>query len=224
MGEKHYDFRKRYCRVHTNIHNWQAQKPEADEWVLPARLEICLTAEGEVAKNAVKDFTAFLKTAFGFEGKSVSEKGNLRLSIDPAMGAYMARKIHVDDGGIVVTAADERGIAQALYDLENLLTDRKAPFLKKKTFEKKPLFSPRMIHSGYGMDEFPDEYLNACAHHGFDAILVYVAAPCRSRAYSTTDYDFSDLIRRAAKYGIDVYAYCCAKNFVHPEEEGAKEK
>ncbi len=222
--ENSYEFKKRYCRVHNTIRNWKEKTPDADELVIGKEVTICLNCDSPVAKTAAKDFSAFLKTAFGYSTKSVTENGDIQLSIDPAMTDYMSRKITVGDKGIVITAADDRGIAQALYDLENRMTDRKAPFLKKGITEKKALFSPRMVHSGYGLDEFPDEYLNACAHHGFDAITVYVAAPRKSRPHFTEEYDFSDLIARAAKYGIDVYAYCYAKNFVHPEEEGAKEK
>lgn len=221
--EKPYQFQKRYCRVHKTIRNWKAKTPTNNELVLQKEVKICLQNESAVAKTATADFAAYLKTAFGFSVKLVAEGGDIQIAIDPAMGDYMSRRITVDDTGIRITAADDRGIAQALYDLENRLTDRKAPFLQKGISEKKPLFSPRMVHSGYGLDQFPDEYLNMCAHHGFDAILVYVAAPHKSRPQFTEEYDFSDLIRRAAKYGIDVYAYCCAKNFVHPEAEGAKE-
>lgn len=221
--EQRYEFQKRFCQAHKTVRGWKEKTPAADELVLRNEIEICLDCDSIVAKTAVKDFTAFLKTAFGFSAKLVTQGGDLQLRLDPAMTDYMARKIVVDKV-VQISAADDRGIAQALYDLENRLTDRGAPFLKKGVSEKKPLFSPRMVHSGYAMDEFPDEYLNVCAHHGFDAILVYIAEPYKSRHNSTEKYDFSDLIRRAAKYGIDVYAYCCATNFVHPEEEGAKEK
>ena len=222
--EVNYDFQKRYCQAHKPLRGWKDRASGADELVLGSEIEICLSCDSIVAKNAVKDFCAFLKTAFGFHGRAVPEGGDLQLSVDPAMTDYMSRRITVDDKTVTVAAADDRGIAQALYDLENRMTDRGAPFLKKGAEEKKPLFSPRMIHSGYALDEFPDEYLNVCAHHGFDAVLVYVAAPDMSRPNLKAPFDFSDLIRRAAKYGIDVYAYCCAANFVHPEEEGAKEK
>lgn len=221
--ESRYEFQKRFCQAHKSIRGWKERTPEADELVLSSEVSVCLNCDQEVAKVAVKDFAAFLKTAFGFRMKLVSQGGDIIIDLDPAMTEYMARKIQIDDV-VRIAATDDRGIAQALYDLENMMTDRKAPFLKKGTLEKKPLFSPRMVHSGYAMDEFPDEYLNVCAHHGFDAILVYVAEPYKSRHHFTEKYDFSDLIRRAAKYGIDVYAYCCATNFVHPEEEGAKEK
>jgi len=223
IREEAFAFQKRFCQVHKHIRGWKEQTPEADELVLDCDVSISLDCDSTVAKTAANDFIAFLKTAFSFSAKLVAQGGDLQIRLDPAMTDYMARKIIVDKA-VQITAADDRGIAQALYDLENLLSDRGAPFLKKGVTEKKPLFSPRMVHSGYAMDEFPDEYLNVCAHHGFDAILVYVAEPYKSRHNSTEAYDFSDLIRRAAKYGIDVYAYCCAINFVHPEEEGAKEK
>lgn len=221
--EENYAFRKRFCQAHKMIRGWKEKTPAADELELGSEVKIQLDCDSIVAKTAAKDFAAFLKTAFGFSARFVSEGGDLQIRLDPAISDYMARKIEVNDL-IEITAADDRGIAQALYDLENRLTDRQAPFLRKGIAEKKALFTPRMVHSGYGMDEFPDEYLNVCAHHGFDAILVYVAEPYKSRHHSAEKYDFSDLIRRAAKYGIDVYAYCCATNFVHPEAEGAKEK
>ena len=222
--ERSYEFKKRFCRVHKTIRNWKEKTPAADELALGSEVTICLNCDSPVAKTAVKDFTAFLKTAFGFSARLAAQAGDLKIVIDPEMTEYMSRRITVGDQGITVAAADDRGIAQALYDLENRFAERKAPFLKKGVTEKKPLFSPRMVHSGYGLDEFPDEYLNVCAHHGFDAILVYVAAPNRARPHLPEYVDYSGLIRRAAKYGIDVYAYCYATNFVHPEEEGAKEK
>ena len=159
--EEKYTFQKRFCQVHKPIRNWKEKTPTADEFVLENEMTICLNCDSPVAKTAVKDFAAFLKTAFGFSAKFATENGDLQLSIDPTMTDYMSRKITVGDKGIAVTAADDRGIAQALYDLENCMNDRKAPFLKKGVSEKKPLFSPRMIHSGYAIDEFPDAYLKS---------------------------------------------------------------
>lgn len=221
--ESNFDFQKRYCRIHKQIHGWKNKTPEEDELVLGGEVTVCLKSNSEVALVAAKDFAAYLKTAFGIKVRFVSEGGDLRIGLDTSLKDYMERKVTVDDSGITVAAADDRGIAQALYGLEDQMNDRKAPFLKKAVSRKKTLFTPRMIHSGYSMDIFPDEYLSVCAHHGFDAILVYVIDPDHSRIDPVDPYDFSDLIRRAARYGIDVYAYCCITNFLHPEAEGAKE-
>ena len=35
-------------------------------------------------------------------------------------------------------------------------------------------FSPRMVHSGWGMDLVPEDYMRRMAHYGYDALLVYV--------------------------------------------------
>lgn len=76
-----------------------------------------------------------------------------------------------------------------------------------------------MIHSGYGIDEFPDAHLSQIAHTGMDAILVFVkGVNLTTRGF----LDFNDLIWRAAKYGIDVYAYSYLKSEKHPEDEGTE--
>ena len=130
----------------------------------------------------------------------------------------MGYKLSFEDG-IVIDAFDERGIAQAFYYLEDLMSVRCAPFIKKETVENKAMYSPRMIHSGYGIDQFPDCHLRAIAHSGMDAILVF------TKAVNTTTcgyLDFNELICRAAKYGIDVYAYSYMKSTLHPADEGAE--
>ena len=60
-----------------------------------------------------------------------------------------------------------------------------------------------MVHSGFGLDEYPDNYLSRIAHDGRDAILVFV----KDINQTPTGYlDFNDLIRRVSRYGLDVYA------------------
>ena len=74
---------------------------------------------------------------------------------------------------------------------------KRAPIVKKREETRKPLFSPRMIHSGYGLDNFPDAHLNAIAHAGMDAILVFV------KDVDTTPHgylDFNELVYRAAAW------------------------
>jgi hypothetical protein len=76
-----------------------------------------------------------------------------------------------------------------------------------------------MIHSGFGIDQFPDCHLRDIAHSGMDAILVF------TKDVNTTTcgfLDFNELIVRAAKYGIDVYAYSYMKSKFHPLDDGAE--
>lgn len=77
-----------------------------------------------------------------------------------------------------------------------------------------------MVHSGYGYDDFSDKYMNRIAHEGRDAILVYVEGINRTQVGYL---DFNALIGRAAKYGLDVYAYSVMISKMHPENPGAYE-
>lgn len=223
--EEKYDFRKQYCKAHKRIYGFLDSVPQSDEHVLKDGITICVANLETVGKLAAKDFVDYLRTAFGISASLTDRDGDIRVSVGGDLGkagGYMGRKITVSDTGITIEAFDQRGIAQAFYSLEDRMNMRRAPFLKKGTTEQKPAFSPRMIHSALEVDAYPDEYLNVCAHHGYDAILVF-ARDSHHGAYSKREYDFNDLVRRAAQYGIDVYIYSYMKNYVHPAEANAKE-
>ena len=95
-----------------------------------------------------------------------------------------------------------------------------SPFLTVGTQERAPRFRTRMVHSGFSLDIYPDEHLNAIAHSGINTILLF------TRGVNHTSYgytDFNDIIDRAAKYGLDTYAYSYMISEKHPEDEGAEE-
>lgn len=130
------------------------------------------------------------------------------------MASYKGFVYTVDEDGIDVLAYDERGAAQALYYLEDMMYFECAPCVKCGKVEKKPMYSPQMIHSGYGLDEYPDEYLARVAHEGRDAILIFT----KDVNLTPSGYvDFNDLICRASKYGLDVYAYSYLISDMNPE-------
>lgn len=58
--------------------------------------------------------------------------------------------------------------------LEYLMNVREAPFPNTCDVVGELLFNPRMVHSRWGLDQFPDPHLSAIAHAGMDAILVFV--------------------------------------------------
>ena len=60
--------------------------------------------------------------------------------------------------------------------LEDLMNLRAAPFLCPQKVARAPIFSPRMVHSGWGLDQFPDAHLNAMVHAGMDATLVFTTS------------------------------------------------
>jgi len=149
----------------------------------------------------------------------VKVNSGVSISIDPALAAGR-HVVSVTADGVAVRAKDSRAAAQALYHLEDLMNLRRAPFLAFGTEDRTPLFSPRMTHSGFACDEFPDPYLRHIAHAGMDAILIFTFAADSTKGHPAYQ-DINDTIRRAKKVGIDTYLYSYVTAFAHPREAGS---
>ncbi|MBR2508750.1 MAG: hypothetical protein IKB71_03290 [Lentisphaeria bacterium] len=119
---------------------------------------------------------------------------------------------------IIIRACDDRGAAQGCYYLEDLMNLREAPFLTQGKIDRRPAFSPRMVHSGWQLDRYPDAYLSSIAHHGFDTILFFTT---EVDSTPTGYLDFNDLVDRAAGFGIDVYLYTRMLSDRHPDDPDA---
>ncbi|MBQ7625211.1 MAG: hypothetical protein IJS65_08045 [Clostridia bacterium] len=215
--EKLYGFREKLCAPHKEI-SFEYGSKKADELDLTRGVCVC----GETSapeKTASSDLSSFLSASFGV--KTGRDPAVINIVIDKDLGgfsSYKGRVISVRADGITVRAFDGRGAAQALYDLEEMMKKRKAPYIKTGEYAQKPLFSPRIVHSAYDLDIFPDAYLQNLVRDGFDALAVYVDGVGRG---PLGEYDFSGLIERAARYGLDVYAYSRLKNFNSPHAPGA---
>ena len=223
--EKNYAFRKKLLKVHKDFLRDSSEIPQEDEFTFEDGMIVSIPPDADrVIMTAARDFQDYLWTSMGVSVRlSAKEAGEISLRIaasglqqaDCKMGFMIDIKASVG-----VYGHDSRGIAQALYYLEDVMTLRKAPYLKKGEIRKQPLFSPRMVHSGYGLDQYPDQHLSAIAHAGMDAIVLFVTGVNRT----TNGFcDFNDLIYRAEGYGIDVYMYSYLAGEMHPEEEGARE-
>ncbi len=224
--ENNYDFRKRLCVPHKKILR-NSVPPSCEELELISGDGVYIDKYDEVAECAVLDFLDYIKTSFSVKLvlTETEKRAKLRLKISPselsgdAVG-YKGRRITVSQSGIEIIGYDSRGLAAGLYYLEEKMTSRRAPYLAFCEENMRPAFAPRMVHSGYGMDLYPDEYLSTLAHSGYDAILAFVKDNNHS---AHGECDFADIVKRAKKYGIDFYAYSYLENFMHPEDEGAKE-
>lgn len=228
--ERNFEFRKRLLEIHEkNVTDKSLCKKEK-EFEIKNGLTVCIPENsGDVTLTAAKDFIDYLFVSMGIsamlcygdadEANKLVIKGiGTEAELENAYG-YRGYRIDTEENGIYITGFDERGIAQALYALEDVMNMRRAPFVEYGTVKRKPLYSPQMVHSGYRIDDFPSEYLARVAHEGRDAILVFTEG---LNITSDGYLDFNDLIYRASKYGIDVYAYSYIKNKVHPDEPGAE--
>jgi len=89
-----------------------------------------------------------------------------------------------------------------------------------------------MTHSGWGLDAFPDAHLNAIAHAGMDAILLFVEGVDRTpdehshrgdRSGVGRYQDVRHLVHRAAQHGLDIYFYSYLKSIKHPDDPDAED-
>ncbi len=218
--ERPYQFRERLCQVHpANIRDFSLV-PAEDEYVLNDGIVISVPADcGNIIINAAKDFCDYLYTSMDLSGRFTKQQGgNITVSVDPAYGSYKAFQAEISADGISITAHDERGAAQALFFLEEEMSTRHAPFIPFGCTERAPLFSPRMTHSGYMLDEYPESHLAQIAHAGMDAIMV-MTCDVNESLWGYTD--FNDLIRRASDWGLDVYAYSYYRSKKHPDDPEA---
>ena len=229
--EQRYDFRKRMLEIHKPNVRKMDRTPNDNEFVIQHGVIITLPENpGIVVETAAKDLVDYFNISMNMAAmvaKGEFPGAKIRLTFAKETGVdlgdvagYMGYKIDTTDDGIDICAFDERGAAQAFYRLEELMSLRKAPFIEKGTVKNKAMFAPRMVHSGYRMDEFPNEHLSAIAHAGMDTILVFV------EDVDVTPYGFlgfNELIYRAEKYGIDAYVYSYLNCEKHPDDEGAEE-
>ncbi|MBR2406658.1 MAG: hypothetical protein IKB04_06475 [Clostridia bacterium] len=217
-AEKNYQFRERMRALHGDQRD-AAVKAAADELAIETGWQVVLPPNhGEVVLTAAQDFQDYAFVAMHVSLLLVTEPVDARtimLTVDPAQSEDYV--ITVGEN-VAISGKNERGLAQALYCLENRMSTKHAPFLKKEAIRHTYLFSPRMVHSGYALDDYPNEHLAAIAHAGMDTILVFVKSVNQT---PSGFLDFNDLISRAARYGLDVYAYSYMRSEKSPYgEEG----
>jgi hypothetical protein len=152
----------------------------------------------------------------------------------PALKSPKDYRLLVGPDQIVVCGYDERGAMYGLFDLERRMNLREAPFLQRGIdTTRHSLFKARMVLSGLGWEEWPDRYLALLARYGFDAIYasVYVnpngapgPPPYWDRMKKQDPARVHDLIRRAARYGIDLYCPIVYLYTGEPENEAGLRK
>jgi len=235
--EKNYEFRKRLLDVHRKDMRDDAIGSVAGGCAVNEGWEIVYPlGEGRVIENAAFDLLEYFRVSMGLylrvrgslhvaeevvstHGKVVLTTAGLTPALAPVSLEPMAFRLEATDG-IVVCGRADRGVAQGVYYIEDRMNVLRGPVIERESVDRAPLFSPRMIHSGYGLDMYPDAHIRAIAHSGMDAILVFVKNVDKTpHGY----LDFNELIYRAAGYGVDVYAYSYIISERHPDDADAKE-
>lgn len=229
MSEKQYDFRNKLLQIHKKCRvNLGRLVENAFNFKDPVTVFLS-DWNDEVLSTATVDFIDYLKVAFNITAVKTDDAENAQIKVGIARennidlgdaSSYRGFMVKSEESGVSVYGYDNRGVAQGLYYLEDIMCFESSPAVPYGEVYKKPLFSPQMVHSGYGVDEYPDNYLSRIAHEGRDAILVFV----KDVNTTPTGYlNFNDLIGRAKRFGLDVYAYSKLLSEKHPDEPDAKE-
>ena len=225
--QNNYDFKKELLVVHEpDIRDYSLIK-EKDEFEFFNGIKIFVKQnKSDVIMTAVRDFEDYLFTSQGVSAMVVKEEkgADVVVALGTNLGdadGYMGYKITTTKSGITVLGYDERGIAQGLYYLEDLMNIRKAPFIKVGEVARKALFSPRITQSPFGMYEWNDTAFQILAHRGFDAIDLWVKDPWTNKRGEWIDIRL--IAERAKRYGIDVYLQLYSPHTAHPDDDGAQE-
>ncbi len=229
-AEPNYAFRQRLDEVHRPHRRDDNAVAAAGEVTIGDGWCIAIPQDASVYLAAVaRDLQDYLFTSMGVSvllvrhpmDETAAKVIRLTVQVGGAASLSVARsyRLQITATRITLCGFDDRGVGQGCYYLEDLMNLREGPFVAVGEQIRAPVFSPRMVHSGWGIDQFPDPHLNAIAHAGFDAVLLFVKGVNRT---TTGFLDINDLIFRAASFGLDVYLYSYIISHRHPDDADAE--
>ena len=217
--EPEFAFRKRIEVVHHSNRRDPAFKPGKDEFVFRDGVRLA-GPDDPLVRRGLADFADYLKTSMGVNAATggAGAAGGVDIALDGSL-ADRQYTVAVDGKGVRIRAKNGRAAMQALFHLEDLMNLRRGPALAFGQERRRMRFSPRMTHSGWGIDQFPDAHLATIAHAGFDAILFYLEGIDRTQAPGKTD--IAALIDAAEAWGLDAYLYSSLRTRKNPEDPGS---
>lgn len=226
--EDNYDFKKELLVVHKPFVRMNDLKPLKGELEIADGITIVVGVDSEVVYTAVRDFEEYLYLSMNIAAvvskKELDSEQKIIIKFGKNLGkadGYMGYRITTTANEITIEGYDERGIAQGLYYLEDVMNIRKAPYVKLGIIERKAMFSPRITQSPFGINSYPDEAFKIIAHNGMDAIELWIKDECTDKR---GDYiDIKLICEKAKKYGIDVYIELYAPHTKHPDDPDAEE-
>ncbi len=250
--EEPYAFHKQLSEWREPLRRNASEQPKPDEVAIPGTGWKLLIASGSgpVLSTAAGEFKSYLEESMrtvvslekrdslaGWQQAKGAIIAGTRAQLPgcgPALSGRKDYRLIVSGDSVVVCGFDEPGAMYGLYNLEARMNLREGPFLPARLdTTRRSLFKARMTLSGLGWEEWPDPYLALLARYGFDSIYasVYVnpngvagPPPHWDRMKKQDPARVHDLIRRAARYGIDLYCPIVYLYTGEPENEAGLRK
>ncbi len=232
--EKNYDFLQRMREIHMPDRRDPSLTPAGNEITIDSSWCIAVPASAsKMILKAAADLQDYLFTSMNLSlrieksASPVKKAKQILLTAKQDISEKTAKTPETKGSyfyeagadGVMICGAEERGVLYGAVHLEDLMNLREAPFLKTDAYLREPLIRMRSVHSGSGIDDFPDWQLNAILHAGFNAIDIFV------KDIDTTTQghcNINNIIDRAAEYGIDVVLYNYMRCYKHPDEVDAE--
>ncbi len=222
MAEKNYDFRARHWEYHKPDRRDPRRKAGKNELMISPEWQIGFDADDKsVTAIAARDFRDYLETSMDLSLRITREKGPKVIWIEVSPKVKKGFVIEVKSDRVTVSAAEDKMTFRGTIHLEDIMNLEEAPVLQLGRLVRKPLYRIRSVHSGSGIDNYPDSELIAMLHAGYDEIELFMVDFDRNRLGYC---DFNDIIKRAARYGIGTFLFNYIRTYVHPDEAGAQEK
>jgi len=219
--EEKYDFRDRLDQVHKPDILDNNAKLNEGEIAVDTRWAISWEKDADLLiRNAAEDLQNYFLTSMKLPLKITHDNNfEILLKLMPELPSPNSFCITVNPTRITVAGRDSRGIRFACIRLEDIFNLRGAPFIEESSCLTERLISPRLVHSGLGIDDYPDKHLNAILHAGFDGIVIFV----RDIDQTNVGYmNINDVIERAEKFALDTVLFSYLPSFKHPDDPDAE--
>lgn len=222
LKEKNYDFRKRHFQVHLPNRRRPGRVAAPGEILLDESWCLgCSRQDPQILSRALADFQDYLFVSQNISLKRTDASDaphTLWLQIDDQLDSGFALDVQDDKVVISLAAADQA--FRATIHLEDYMNLEGVPVLPKGHILRQPIYLYRNVHSGCGIDDFPDAELNAIVHGGYDSIIIFV----KDFDVTTAGHcNINDVIDRAAAFGLKTFIYNYLPSFKHPDEPDAED-
>lgn len=221
MKEKNYDFRARHWTVHQPDRRNPERKAAENELMLDEKWALGCSENSEaIVLKALKDFQDYLYCSMNLSLKIVHKKADYVVWFDVDSSLDNCFQVKASEKELLLLASEGKMVFRGSIHLEDCMSLEGAPVVPLAGYTRRPLYNYRNVHSGTGLDEFPDAELNAALHAGYDMIVLFVKGFDQSAAGYR---NFNDIIKRAKSFGLDTMFYNYMPSFKHPDEEDAEE-
>ena len=222
MAERNFDFRVRHWEYHKPGRRDPQRKTAKNEVELTAEWAIGYTpGTGSITEIAADDFRDYLEKSMDISVRIVHEDGPKVLWLEVSPKVKKGFVVETKKDHIKLTAAEDKMVFRGTIHLEDIMNLEGAPVLTAGKLVRKPMYRVRMVHSGSGIDYYPDAEFLAMLHAGYDAIALFLVDFDKNRLGYC---DFNDIIRRGKRFGIITSFHNYIRTYAHPDEPNVQEK